>query len=162
MDWPYPVNRQSADSHALRFRFGIAQCETIEYESVARKEGVNVIMGQKDDARKKDLEWENRVLCSDESCIGTIGPDGRCRECGLRYEGDLPPGIGEVSDAPLAPPDEDGDDGVADDVDAETESSSENGSDTDEEWARRTLCRDESCIGVIGEDGCCKECGKPY
>jgi hypothetical protein len=121
-----------------------------------------VIMGQKNDDLNKDLEWENRVLCSDESCIGTIGPDGRCRECGLRYEGDLPPGIGEVSDVPLAPPDEDADEGVADDVDAETESSSENGSDTDEEWARRTLCGDESCIGVIGEDGRCKECGKPY
>ena len=30
----------------------------------------------------KDPDWENRVLCSDESCIGVIGPDGRCKECG--------------------------------------------------------------------------------
>ena len=35
-------------------------------------------------------DWEHRVLCSDESCIGVIGPDGRCKECGLAYEGDLP------------------------------------------------------------------------
>ena len=30
-------------------------------------------------------DWENRVLCSDESCIGIIGPDGRCKECGKPY-----------------------------------------------------------------------------
>jgi len=30
----------------------------------------------------KNEDWENRVLCSDGSCIGTIGPDGRCKECG--------------------------------------------------------------------------------
>ena len=27
-------------------------------------------------------EWQNRRLCSDENCIGVIGPDGRCKECG--------------------------------------------------------------------------------
>ena len=36
---------------------------------------------------QEDLEWEQRVLCSDESCIGVIGPDGRCKECGLPYSG---------------------------------------------------------------------------
>jgi len=29
-----------------------------------------------------DEDWENRVLCSDEACIGVIGPDGKCKECG--------------------------------------------------------------------------------
>lgn len=29
-----------------------------------------------------DPDWENRVLCSDESCIGVIGADGRCGVCG--------------------------------------------------------------------------------
>jgi hypothetical protein len=32
-------------------------------------------------------DWENRTLCSDENCIGVIGPDGRCKECGKRYKG---------------------------------------------------------------------------
>lgn len=32
-------------------------------------------------------EWQNRRLCSDENCIGVIGPDGRCRECGKPYAG---------------------------------------------------------------------------
>ena len=31
----------------------------------------------------EDTAWEDRKLCSDESCIGTIGPDGRCTVCGL-------------------------------------------------------------------------------
>lgn len=30
------------------------------------------------------------------------------------------------------------------------------------EWKSRALCNDGSCIGVIGEDGLCKECHKPY
>ncbi len=42
-------------------------------------------MGSKTAKSKADLEWERRVLCSDESCIGTIGPDGKCKECGLPY-----------------------------------------------------------------------------
>jgi hypothetical protein len=34
--------------------------------------------------------------------------------------------------------------------------------DTDsDDWNKRVLCSDESCIGTIGEDGKCKECGKP-
>ncbi len=27
-------------------------------------------------------DWQRRVLCSDGNCIGVIGPDGRCKECG--------------------------------------------------------------------------------
>ena len=32
--------------------------------------------------------WENRILCSDESCIGVIGPHGQCKECGKPYNAD--------------------------------------------------------------------------
>ena len=97
-----------------------------------------------------DSDWENRILCRDESCIGVIGPDGRCKECGLIYdkqqtEGEArsaepdesPAAEAEVADVPPPPGSED-------------------------EWENRTLCSDESCIGVIGPDGRCKECGKPY
>jgi hypothetical protein len=31
-------------------------------------------------------DWDERVLCSDGDCIGVIGPDGRCKECGKPYE----------------------------------------------------------------------------
>ncbi len=33
-----------------------------------------------------DIDWGNRTLCADESCIGVIGPDGRCKECGQPFE----------------------------------------------------------------------------
>jgi hypothetical protein len=35
-------------------------------------------------------------------------------------------------------------------------------SDDPEDWENRTLCSDGNCIGVVGADGMCKECGKPY
>jgi hypothetical protein len=91
-------------------------------------------------------DWENRVLCSDESCIGVIGPDGRCKECGKP---------GEVSKAAEMDADEE-DDAPQDDIQEQSERR------FDDDWESRTLCSDESCIGVIGPDGRCKECGKPY
>lgn len=33
---------------------------------------------------------------------------------------------------------------------------------TEVDFDQRVLCTDENCIGVIGSDGCCKECGKPH
>ena len=96
----------------------------------------------------RDDDWENRILCSDENCIGVIGPDGRCKECGKAYK-DKEPQAGEMDTAPSdAAPQEDPD------VKPATR--------FDDDWENRTLCSDESCIGVIGPDGCCKECGKPY
>ena len=102
-----------------------------------------------------DLEWEQRTLCSDESCIGVIGPDGRCKECGLPYAGGSSETIEQTTadaDVEEAAGDENLDE-FYEDEDAETI--------TDLEWEQRTLCSDESCIGVIGPDGRCKECGKP-
>lgn len=102
---------------------------------------------------RADIEWENRTLCSDEACIGVIGPDGRCKECGKPFEGAFTP-IASENDSI--------------DVDDET---TDIGNDFPEEeiddhgdleWEKRTLCSDEACIGVIGADGRCKECGKPY
>ena len=101
---------------------------------------------------KTDIEWENRTLCSDESCIGVIGPDGRCKECGLSFEGEFTPiaDAGDFIDSEDEMPD------VHDEIPDE-----DLGDDGDIDWENRTLCADESCIGVIGPDGRCKECGKP-
>ncbi len=108
-----------------------------------------------------DSDWENRVLCSDESCIGVIGPDGRCKECGRPYEKE------RTEESTAAPSDSPSADDA--DVDAAPTSDSDDAvvdaaptSDSDDDWENRTLCSDESCIGVIGPDGRCKECGKPY
>jgi len=34
------------------------------------------------------IDFASRILCSDGTCIGVIGPDGRCKECGKPYSGD--------------------------------------------------------------------------
>jgi hypothetical protein len=105
----------------------------------------------------KSEDWENRVLCSDESCIGTIGSDGRCKECGKPYDGLLPatPSAGDVPTETKT--------NIAPDLLQEPEVRKDSGVEDslpDEEWEKRVLCSDESCIGVIGSDGKCKECGK--
>ena len=41
------------------------------------------------------------------------------------------------------------------------EESSDKTSLLEKEWENRTLCSDGNCIGVIGADGLCKECGNP-
>ena len=107
-----------------------------------------------------DIEWEQRTLCSDESCIGVIGPDGRCKECGLPYESEKQQDFSEEH----AASDSEAEEEVAqdDEDDEEVAEDDEEDAVTDIEWEQRTLCRDESCIGVIGPDGRCKECGLPY
>jgi hypothetical protein len=96
-----------------------------------------------------DPDWENRRLCSDDSCIGIIGTDGRCRICGL-------------SD-PEAPPHPDLSTGSSVFMDDPLEPRSEN-SDPEPQapaWEDRKLCVDDSCIGTIGPDGRCRVCGLP-
>ncbi|PKN16890.1 MAG: hypothetical protein CVU71_18340 [Deltaproteobacteria bacterium HGW-Deltaproteobacteria-6] len=92
-------------------------------------------------------DWDKRVLCSDESCIGTIGADGKCRECGKTYEGVLPQGHDKETAEPVI-------------IEKTNPVSSEDFA-SDEEWDKRVLCSDGNCIGVIGPDGKCRECGKP-
>jgi len=99
-------------------------------------------------------DWNNRVLCSDGNCIGIIGSNGRCKECGKNFEGDLPA---------MSPP-EDEVETVAEDVDtssAATDIPEATAALVDDVWEDRVLCSDGNCIGVIGPDGKCKECGKP-
>ncbi len=105
-------------------------------------------MPERKNKSQTDLDWENRTLCSDESCIGVIGPDGLCKECGKIYEG-----FEYQAAAPQKIE-------TLDESDTELETPSVAEPDTD--WENRTLCSDESCIGVIGPDGRCKECGMPY
>lgn len=103
-----------------------------------------------------DQEWENRVLCNDESCIGVIGSDGRCKECGLAYNGELPTGL-SANNENTDTTDISDEDGVPEE--SEELENFDSSHISDDEWANRKLCCDESCIGVIGPDGHCKECG---
>ncbi|MGD1999502.1 MAG: hypothetical protein PVJ00_02970, partial [Desulfobacterales bacterium] len=56
------------------------------------------------EAAPDDSDWDRRILCSDGNCIGVIGPDGRCKECGKPYEGELPERESRDSEAPAASP----------------------------------------------------------
>lgn len=104
------------------------------------------------ESSSSDIDWKNRILCSDGNCIGVIGTDGHCKECGKKYDDTM--SSEDVSE---------------EDVQAEQEdiSTAEETPDTsetfdDDDWDNRSLCSDGNCIGVIGPDGRCKECGKPY
>jgi hypothetical protein len=94
----------------------------------------------------RDESWDERRLCSDESCIGVIGPAGRCKECGK-------PG-GDPGPRPAGAP-------AADPQPAPAGSPPAPAAAASDDWDERRLCSDESCIGVIGPAGRCKECGKP-
>ena len=37
-------------------------------------------LNKEEEIAQDDDDWENRILCNDESCIGVIGPDGRWNE----------------------------------------------------------------------------------
>ena len=79
--------------------------------------------------------------CPDESCAGVIGPDGRCTECGADAD------------------DFDDDDELADDEELDEELLGAD-ADVDEADDKRIPCSDGSCIGIIGPDGRCTECGR--
>jgi hypothetical protein len=89
-----------------------------------------------------------RRLCSDGTCIGVLGNDGKCSVCGtyaLDTASSSPPDA--LAGAALAEPSDE----------LEKSASSDASSSFD---PNRRLCSDDSCIGVIGEDGRCRECGK--
>ena len=120
-----------------------------------------------------------RELCVDGACIGVIGADGKCKECGL-------PGAAGASSERESDDDEleDGDEELEDE-DEELEDEDEELEDEDEvedddeledkedavvttglvhrepDNDGRELCVDGACIGVIGPHGLCKECGLP-
>jgi hypothetical protein len=112
-------------------------------------------MESKPEKSPRDEEWEKRRLCPDGNCIGVIGPDGRCREC------DLP--CDETGTSPVSPALDEyaGDDGdeFSDEEAADEEAAPESGI-RDSDWENRILCADGNCIGTIGPDGRCRECGK--
>jgi hypothetical protein len=87
----------------------------------------------------------SRRLCPDGDCVGVIGQDGKCSECGRAASGEPAP------DEPVATE-------TADDAVAETAPRPNDDGAFD---PNRRLCTDDACIGVIGEDGRCKVCDKP-
>ncbi|SHL45933.1 hypothetical protein SAMN02745216_05224 [Desulfatibacillum alkenivorans DSM 16219] len=111
-----------------------------------------------------DEEWENRRLCVDGGCIGVIGEDGRCKECGKPYDENLDEASYEAVEREdsLEQDQSDAADGYEDAPDSDDDADDDADDASDDGWDDRKLCSDGNCIGVIGPDGNCKECGKPY
>lgn len=99
-----------------------------------------------------------RRLCPDGSCIGIVGPDGRCTVCGRAAPGQP----GQASAAAALEPDELGADEET--FDPSSDDAREPG-ETGETGAtfdpQRRLCSDGACIGVIGKNNRCQVCGRP-
>ncbi len=110
-----------------------------------------------------EIDWDRRILCSDGSCIGVIGPGGRCKECGKEYEGTLAEDHFSETEEPSPPDSSLEEAGPAPEREVSQETAGSNVADevpADDDWQDRILCGDGNCIGVIGPDGRCKECGK--
>jgi len=95
-----------------------------------------------------------RKLCPDGSCVGIIGSDGKCTVCGQPAPGGEPPND-STSDR-NSQNDDATDDASNDEVGSDETAENAAGFD-----ATRRLCGDDTCIGVIGPDNRCTECGKP-
>ena len=78
-----------------------------------------------------------------------IGPDGTCKVCGRAA-----PNWGDERKRGLVEPDEPAapEPGPAERPAADAAPPAE--------WHERKLCSDGSCVGVIGDDGKCKVCGR--
>jgi hypothetical protein len=96
----------------------------------------------------------NRELCPDGACIGVIGPDGTCNECGTIGQSGRTHSRLRGMKLPAPVPDDDDEDG--DDFGGD---GSSGGDDDPLDLEHRELCPDDACIGIIGLDGRCKECG---
>jgi len=104
-------------------------------------------MENQDTKFQADIEWEQRKLCRDESCIGVIGPDGRCKECGLPFEEGPSDGIVEEPAMENLEEYETEEELEESETEEELEDVEENGEeklDLDLEWEQRTLCSDEA------------------
>ncbi len=98
-----------------------------------------------------DLDIEERRLCSDGACIGVLDASGRCKVCGLvdrsAPEAAASPLTTAASAATVAPLEESG----------PPQAEEATGSGV---WDRRELCPDGACVGVLGNDGHCRICGR--
>lgn len=100
----------------------------------------------------------DRELCPDGACIGVIGDDGRCAECGKGSAKNTPSAGRKVSNDDAPPPTAALPTAMAAEKSTPAGPREVEGDDFDPD--RRELCPDGACIGVIGSDGQCAECGK--
>ena len=93
-------------------------------------------------------DWEQRQLCPDGGCTGVIGPDGTCKVCGRAA-----PNWGDERRRGQRPVEE---------VEEEIEKNvvAHDQPEAPDDFENRALCPDGSCVGVLGDDGKCRVCGR--
>jgi hypothetical protein len=93
-------------------------------------------------------DWDQRQLCPDGACLGVIGGDGTCKVCGRAA-----PNWGDERRRGKRPTDE---------VEPVVEEAvvKHDTPEAPDDFEDRALCPDGSCIGVIGDDGACRVCGR--
>jgi hypothetical protein len=124
-------------------------------------------MTQNNENADNGIDWEHRILCSDGNCIGIIGKDGKCNECGKLFKGKRPDDFEAKSKDAIKETDFkklDSEDllKAENNVEVQDKKDEDNPKELDADWDKRILCNDESCIGVVGPDGKCNECGRVY
>lgn len=100
------------------------------------------------DLNDQPFDPNQRRLCPDGSCVGVIGEDGKCKLCGTAD----PAGPPAPSLSIVAPPSDEPNPVAAAPAD---QAAAEGGFDP-----HRRLCGDDTCIGVLDEQGRCKVCGR--
>jgi hypothetical protein len=111
-----------------------------------------------DNESTDNVDLDARQLCPDGGCYGVIGDDGTCTVCGRKGD---PNAAARVSSASSANDDSSGSDSDGSDTNDEYSGDAPEANEpADASLADRQLCPDGGCIGVIGDDGLCKECGR--
>jgi hypothetical protein len=136
-----PASAESADE---------ASAENADEASESEEEPAPAGAHGEDDG--DEFDPESRRLCPDDNCIGVIGPDGTCKVCGAESPDGPPPVAAGKAASAAAPPKR------VEKKPLPTGKGEAKGFDPDD----RILCSDDCCTGLIGPDGKCKECGKPY
>lgn len=111
-------------------------------------------MAEFDTSELDEDEFLHRQLCPDGSCIGVLGSDGKCKECGMvDAEATTDPRLrGFKKESVDTPPPE-----ALARVQHQQSDAAED--DAPPDFDDRRLCPDGACIGVVGPDGICGECG---
>ena len=104
----------------------------------------------------EDFNVDERVLCSDDACIGLVGPDRCCKVCGGVYTGveSLPDALERQSPMGSEDPVESVDPVIG------GESTPNSEQETLDDPDERICCSDDTCIGLSGPNGICGTCGK--
>ena len=104
-----------------------------------------------------------RRLCPDGACIGLLGENNICKVCGKSAQGGGQAPAAQDRDAGSDDAgDESAGDGPDDSVGAagEADASADSDAATGGFDAKRALCPDGACVGVIGSNGKCTVCGR--